>query len=102
MLYSFCQIQELAAAGFLEWSDHAVADKPFIACPVVWGERGEDLRFARAICVAPASVGEVGNPCQAPVPLEYSIQWLSCAFAGRRDAVLVSLPGAAQDRLRAH
>ena len=37
-----------------------------------------------------------------PVPLEYSIIWLACAFASRRDVVLVSLPGAAQDRLRAH
>ena len=37
-----------------------------------------------------------------PVPLEYSIEWPTCAFASRRDVVLVSLPGAAQDRLLAH
>src|ERR1017187_1416837 len=37
-----------------------------------------------------------------PVPLEYSIEWLTCAFASRLDVVLVSLPGAAQDRLPAH
>src|SRR5215472_7444763 len=37
-----------------------------------------------------------------PVPLEYPIEWLTCAFAIRRDVVLVSLPGAAQDRLFAH
>jgi hypothetical protein len=35
-----------------------------------------------------------------PVPLEYSIVWLTCVFASRLDVVLVSLPGAAQDRLR--
>ncbi len=33
-----------------------------------------------------------------PVPLEYSIERLTCAFASRLDMVLVSLPGAAQDR----
>jgi hypothetical protein len=37
-----------------------------------------------------------------PVPLGYSIEWLTCAFASRSDVALVSLPGAAQDRLRAH
>ena len=37
-----------------------------------------------------------------PVPLEYSIEWLTCAFASRSDVALVSLPGAAQDRLLAH
>jgi hypothetical protein len=37
-----------------------------------------------------------------PVPLEYSIEWLTCALASRLDVVLVSLPGAAQDRLPAH
>jgi hypothetical protein len=36
------------------------------------------------------------------VPLEYSIEWLTCAFASRLDVVLVGLPGAAQDRLFAH
>jgi hypothetical protein len=37
-----------------------------------------------------------------PVPLGYSIEWLTCAFASRSDVALVSLPGAAQDRLLAH
>jgi hypothetical protein len=37
-----------------------------------------------------------------PVPPEYSIKGLTCAFAGTLDVVLVSLPGAAQDRLLAH
>ena len=37
-----------------------------------------------------------------PVPLEYSIEWLTCTFASRLDVVLVSLPGAAQDRLLAY
>src|ERR1019366_2324511 len=35
------------------------------------------------------------------VPLEYSIEWLTCAFVSRLDVVLVGLPGAAQDRLLA-
>jgi hypothetical protein len=35
------------------------------------------------------------------VPLEYSVEWLTCASASRRGVVLVSLPGAAQDRLLA-
>jgi len=30
-----------------------------------------------------------------PVPLEYSIEWMTCAFASRLDVVMVSLPGAA-------
>ncbi len=38
----------------------------------------------------------------ARVPLEYSIERLTCAFASSRDVVLVSLRGAAQDRLLAH
>jgi thiol-disulfide isomerase/thioredoxin len=33
-----------------------------------------------------------------PVPLEYSIEWLTCAFASRLDVVLVSLPGAQPGR----
>ena len=37
-----------------------------------------------------------------PVPLEYSIEWLTCAIASRLDVVMVGLPGASQDRLRAH
>ena len=36
-----------------------------------------------------------------PVPLEYSIGWLTCAFASRLGAVMVGWPGAAQDRLPA-
>jgi len=36
------------------------------------------------------------------VPLEYSISSLTCAFASRLDVVMVSLPGAAQERLRAY
>ena len=36
------------------------------------------------------------------VPLEYSIEGLTCAFASRSDVVLVGLPDAAQDRLLAH
>jgi hypothetical protein len=36
------------------------------------------------------------------VPLEYSIEWLTCAFGSRLDVVMVSLPGAAKDRLRAY
>jgi len=35
------------------------------------------------------------------VPLEYSIEWLTCAVASRFDAVVVGWPGAAQDRLPA-
>src|SRR5215469_11732648 len=34
-----------------------------------------------------------------PVPLEYSIAWLTCAVACGLDAVMVGWPGAAQDRL---
>jgi len=37
-----------------------------------------------------------------PVPLEYSIVWLTCAIASRFDVVMVGLPGAVQDRLPAH
>jgi hypothetical protein len=36
-----------------------------------------------------------------PVPLEYSIEWLTCAIANRLDVVMVGWPGAAQDRLPA-
>src|SRR5450755_3707514 len=36
-----------------------------------------------------------------PVPLEYSIGWLTCALANMMDAVMVGLPDAAQDRLPA-
>src|ERR1022692_2274363 len=36
-----------------------------------------------------------------PVPLEYSIGWLTCAIASRLDVVMVGLPGAAKDRLSA-
>ena len=39
---------------------------------------------------------------RGPVPLEYSIGSLTCAFASRPDVVMISLPGAAQDRLRAY
>jgi AcrR family transcriptional regulator len=35
-----------------------------------------------------------------PVPPEYSIVSLACAVTSRFDAVMVGLPGAAQDRLR--
>src|SRR5450759_870126 len=42
-----------------------------------------------------------GTP-RGPVPLEYSIEWLTCAIASRLDVVMVGLPGAAQDRLPAH
>jgi len=35
-------------------------------------------------------------------PLEYSIEWLTCAFASMCDVMLVSLPGAVEDRLRAY
>ncbi len=37
-----------------------------------------------------------------PVPLEYSIGCLTCTVASMMDAVMVGLPGAAQDRLPAH
>ena len=36
-----------------------------------------------------------------PVPLEYSIAWLTCAVVSILDAVMVGWPGAAQDRLPA-
>ena len=36
-----------------------------------------------------------------PVPLEYSIGWLTCTLADRPDTVMVSWAGAAHDRLRA-
>ena len=35
------------------------------------------------------------------VPLEYSIEWLTCAIASGLDVVMVGLPGAAQDRVSA-
>jgi hypothetical protein len=41
-------------------------------------------------------------PGSAPASLEYSIGSLTCAFASSLDVVMVSLPGAAQERLRAH
>src|SRR6185437_16146954 len=37
---------------------------------------------------------------QDPVPHEYSIVSLTCTVTSRFDAVMVGLPGAAQDRLR--
>ena len=44
-----------------------------------------------------------GWPAQArdPVPLEYSIEWLTCAIGSRPGVVVVRWPGAAQDRLLA-
>jgi hypothetical protein len=36
-----------------------------------------------------------------PVPLEYSIAWLTCAFASGQGAVMLGWPGATQDRLPA-
>src|SRR6267154_1068016 len=36
-----------------------------------------------------------------PVPLEYSIECVTCTVANMMDAVMVGLPGAAQDRLPA-
>jgi len=63
-----------------------VRDKRFHA------ERGR----ARALVPQPARAGA------GPVPIEYSIGWLTCAFASRRNVMLASLPGAAQDRLLAH
>src|ERR1019366_2666485 len=36
-----------------------------------------------------------------PVPLEYSIAWLTCAFASGQGAVVGGWPGATQDRLPA-
>src|ERR1017187_5362156 len=42
-----------------------------------------------------------GLRLRGPVPLEYSIEWLTCAIAGRLDVVMVGLPGAAKDRLSA-
>ena len=35
------------------------------------------------------------------VPLEYSIGWVACTVANMMNAVMVGLPGAAQDRLPA-
>jgi hypothetical protein len=37
-----------------------------------------------------------------PVPFEYSIGCVTCTVASMMDAVMVGLPGAAQDRLPAH
>src|SRR5208282_2922854 len=51
------------------------------------------------------SSAQPGRPLTTPgypVPLEYSIERLTCAFASRLDAVMVRLPGAAQDRLLAY
>jgi hypothetical protein len=36
-----------------------------------------------------------------PVPLEYSIEWLTCPIGSRPGAVVVGWPSAAQDRLLA-
>jgi hypothetical protein len=47
-------------------------------------------------------VMEASGVYTEPVPLEYSIEWLTCAIASRLDVGLVSLPGASQDRLPAH
>jgi hypothetical protein len=43
------------------------------------------------------SMDALDSPTAWPVPLEYLIEWLTCAFVSRPDVVLVSLPGAAQD-----
>ena len=48
-----------------------------------------------------AGSGSAVRMLASPIPLEYSIEWLTCAFASRLDVVLVSLPDAAQDRLPA-
>jgi hypothetical protein len=56
-----------------------------------------------AIAPAPlALVAAFAARSRTPVPLEYSIEWVTCTFASRRDVSLVSLLGAAQDRLLAH
>jgi hypothetical protein len=47
------------------------------------------------------SVQQAGRRLRAcPVPLEYSLGWLTCAIADRLDTVIVGWAGDAQDRLR--
>src|SRR5271154_1830699 len=38
----------------------------------------------------------------SPLPLEYSIDWLTCAFASTLGVVMVGLAGAAQDHVLAY
>src|ERR1017187_4345753 len=49
------------------------------------------------------AAGLAGKPADDldPVPLEYSIEWLTCTIASRPVTVMVGWPGAAQDRLLA-
>jgi hypothetical protein len=50
----------------------------------------------------PASGSNLCRRLAAGVPLEYSLEWLTCAFASKIDVVMVGLPDATQDHLPAH
>jgi hypothetical protein len=65
--------------------------------PFIEAEKAQQRNVKRA-----CELLKVSRAAYYAVPLEYSIEWLTCAFASRLDVVLVSLPGAAQDRLRAY
>ena len=45
---------------------------------------------------------ELGGKVSDAVPLEYSIEWLTCAFASTLGVVMVGLAGAAQDHVLAY
>jgi hypothetical protein len=61
-----------------------------------------DLARAGVGCGDAGTGAIVRDALADAVPLEYSIEWLTCAIASRLDVVMVGLPGAAQDRLPAH
>ena len=65
----------------------ALVEGPYVVVAAIAPEDRDPGRVeGRKRCVGTAA---------DPVPLEYSIESLTCAFASRRDVVLVSLPGAA-------
>jgi hypothetical protein len=57
---------------------------------------------AERMTLTPAARNTASNAAVKLVPLEYSIEWLTCAIASRLDVLMVGLPGAAQDRLLAY
>jgi len=76
----------------------ALAEAPEAAQPGL----GDELRALALIVLGDTEIWAARLDQAEPVPLEYSIEWLTCASASGLDVMMVSLPGAAQDRLLAH
>ena len=96
-----------ASGVYTEPVYYALAERDFTEVAVINPAHAKALRGHKTDakdCARLAELFECGllRGSYLPVPLEYSIEWLTCASASRLDVMLVSLPGAAQDRLPAH